>query len=141
MKRHHESGVFSWLDGLEESGDALRSFSEVVSTPPFDKLMVSDREIGECPEFIEGQNSNMSYSTYIVLCDNNKYYVGHSQNPDLRFLRHLSKDGAKFTKQNQPKKLLWHQEFDTEIEAIRREKQIKGWTRKKKENLINGTWI
>ena len=82
----------------------------------------------------------MSYFTCVVLCSNHKYYVGHSQNPELRFLRHLSKDGAKFTKQNKPLKILWKQEFSTEIEAIRREKQIKGWSRKKIENLINGVW-
>jgi len=52
----------------------------------------------------------------------------------------LSKDGAKFTKQNKPIKVLWKQEFKTKLEAIKREKQIKGWTRVKKENLINEVW-
>ena len=82
----------------------------------------------------------MSYSTYIILCDNNKYYVGHSKDPGLRLRRHKAKDGAKFTKQNKSVKILWKQEFKTELEAIKREKQIKGWSRKKKENLINGVW-
>ena len=82
----------------------------------------------------------MKYSTYIILCDNGKYYVGHSSNVGLRFERHLSKSGAKFTAQNIPVEILWKQEFDTEIEAIRREKQRKGWNRVKKENLIKGTW-
>lgn len=82
----------------------------------------------------------MKYFTYILLCSNNKYYVGHSANVGLRFVRHLQKDGAKFTAQNIPTKILWEQEFETEIEAIKREKQIKGWNRKKKENLINGIW-
>jgi len=83
----------------------------------------------------------MSYSTYIILCSNNKYYVGHSADVSLRFEHHLQKDGAKFTAQNHPTKILWKQEFEIEIEAIKREKQIKGWPRKKKENLINGVWI
>ena len=82
----------------------------------------------------------MSHSTYIILCSNNKYYVGHSKDPEQRILRHLSKDGAKFTKQNKPIKVLWKQEFKTKLEAIKREKQIKGWTRVKKENLINEVW-
>ena len=82
----------------------------------------------------------MSYSTYIILCDNNKYYVGHSKDPDSRLMRHKARDGAKFTKQNKPVKILCKQEFKTELEAIRREKQIKGWSREKKENLINGVW-
>jgi len=82
----------------------------------------------------------MPYSTYIILCSNNKYYVGHSKDPTLRFKRHLSGNGARYTKQNQPLKILWVQEFQTEIEAIKREKQIKGWSRVKKENLIKGIW-
>jgi len=36
--------------------------------------------------------------------------------------------------------MLWNQKFETEIGAIKREKQIKGWSRIKKENLINGNW-
>jgi predicted GIY-YIG superfamily endonuclease len=82
----------------------------------------------------------MKYYTYILLCKNNKYYVGHSNNTETRFIRHLNKFGAKFTKQNRPIKILWKQEFKTELEAIKREKQIKGWSRKKKENLINVIW-
>jgi len=82
----------------------------------------------------------MNYFTYIILCKNNKYYVGHSSDVGRRFDRHLHKFGAKFTSQNIPVKILWKQEFNTEIEAIRREKQIKGWSRAKKENLINGIW-
>ena len=82
----------------------------------------------------------MKYFTYIILCSNSKYYVGHTNNLKRRFYYHLKKFGAKFTTQNEPIKILWSQEFDTEIEAIKREKQIKGWTRAKKENLIKGIW-
>lgn len=80
------------------------------------------------------------YYTYIILCSNGQYYVGHTQDLDLRFARHASKIGAKFTKQNEPIKILWSQKFNTEIEAVKREKQIKGWSRKKKENLIKVVW-
>ncbi len=82
----------------------------------------------------------MKYYTYIVLCSNNKYYVGHTNNLWSRYKRHLKKSGAKFTAQNRPTQILWNQEYDSELEAIRREKQIKGWSRIKKENLIKGIW-
>ncbi len=82
----------------------------------------------------------MKYYTYILLCERNKYYVGHSKDVDERLKRHLNNTGAKFTSQNKPIKILWKQDFDTEIEAIRREMQIKGWSRAKKEMLINGVW-
>jgi predicted GIY-YIG superfamily endonuclease len=82
----------------------------------------------------------MSFYTYIILCSNNKYYVGHTNNLESRFLRHLQNSGAKFTAQNVPVKILWKQQFNTELEAIRRENQIKGWSRVKKEKLIKGIW-
>ena len=101
-------------------------------------LEAFDQEI-ENPELVEGL-IKMRYYTYILLCRNGKYYVGHTSNLKKRFNRHLSKSGAKFTAQNTPIKILWKQKYDTEIEAIHREKQIKGWNRIKKENLINGHW-
>ena len=82
----------------------------------------------------------MTFYTYIILCSNNKYYVGHTHDLQQRFSRHANKSGAKFTSQNKPDKISWSQEFDTESDAIKREKQIKGWSRTKKENLINGKW-
>jgi len=82
----------------------------------------------------------MNFYTYILICDNKRYYVGHTNNLKFRYERHLNKSGAKFTTQNIPTRILWQQEFDTEIESIKREKQIKGWSRKKKENLIKGVW-
>ena len=82
----------------------------------------------------------MKYYTYIILCENNHYYVGHTLNLASRFERHLKKYGAKFTLQNKPIKLVWSQKFDSEIESIRREIQIKGWSRIKKEKLISGDW-
>lgn len=82
----------------------------------------------------------MNYFTYIILCSNSKYYVGHTNNLEKRFDYHLKKFGAKFTAQNKPIEILWSQKFHTEIEAIKREKQIKGWSRVKKENLIKGIW-
>jgi len=82
----------------------------------------------------------MKYCTYIILCKNSKYYVGHTNNIESRFTRHKQKTGAKFTAQNKPIKILWKQKFETEIEAVKREKQLKGWSRIKKENLIKGIW-
>lgn len=82
----------------------------------------------------------MKYYTYILLCANNKYYVGHTSNLEMRFEYHSKKYGAKFTAQNKPLEIVWSQEFDLELDSIRREKQIKGWSRVKKENLIRGIW-
>lgn len=82
----------------------------------------------------------MNYFTYIIECKNNKYYVGHTNSVSQRFNRHLLKQGAKFTKQNKPIKVVWYQRFNNELDAVKREKQLKGWSRIKKENLIKGIW-
>ena len=81
------------------------------------------------------------YFTYIILTSNGRYYTGHTNNLEDRLRRHLKRFGAKFTAQNKPIKIVWSQIFETKTEAVKRERQIKGWTREKKEKLINGTWI
>jgi len=80
------------------------------------------------------------YYTYILLCSNRKYYVGHSKDVSKRIKRHLNGSGAAFTKQNKPIMILWSPYFSKEDEAIKREKQIKRWSRLKKEKLINSEW-
>ncbi len=55
---------------------------------------------------------------------------------DKRILRHNKGEGAEFTKRNRVFKLIYKEEFSTLLEARRREKQIKGWRKEKKENLI-----
>jgi predicted GIY-YIG superfamily endonuclease len=82
----------------------------------------------------------MNYFTHIILCSNGKYYVGHTNNLEERFKYHLNKIGAKYTAQNKPLKIVWSQKFDSKATAMKREKQIKGWTRVKKEKLIEGIW-
>lgn len=81
------------------------------------------------------------FFTYIIRCGNGSYYTGHSQSVLGRLKRHLQKTGARFTAQNKPKEVVWSKAFDTEFEAVRREKQIKGWSRSKKEKLISGLWV
>lgn len=52
-------------------------------------------------------------------------------------IQHLVK-GAKFTKEHGELKLVFKEEFSSRLESMRREKQLKGWTRAKKEALIVG---
>ncbi|MBI2017761.1 GIY-YIG nuclease family protein [Candidatus Daviesbacteria bacterium] len=53
-----------------------------------------------------------------------------------RILRHKSGDGAEFTKRNKTFELIYIETLPTLLGARRRETQIKGWRREKKENLI-----
>jgi len=80
----------------------------------------------------------VSWFVYILKCGNGSYYVGHTHNLDKRFVRHVSKAGARHTAQNGVVDLLYHEMFVSEIDAIHRERQIKRWSRAKKEALITG---
>lgn len=80
----------------------------------------------------------MSWFVYILKCGNGSYYVGHTHDLDLRCIRHINKTGARHTAQNGVVDLLYHDTFASEIDAIRRERQIKRWSRAKKEALITG---
>ncbi|MDP4001148.1 MAG: GIY-YIG nuclease family protein [bacterium] len=77
---------------------------------------------------------------YIIECVDGFYYTGRTWQPDQRWAQHLSGLGSSFTKRHKPKKLAYLEEYESFEEASLREKQIKGWTREKKEKLIKGQW-
>ncbi len=74
---------------------------------------------------------------YILLCDDGSYYTGSTNNLELRLKQHFAGEGANYTKKHPPVELLYYEEFDKIDEAFYREKQVQGWSRKKKEALIN----
>jgi predicted GIY-YIG superfamily endonuclease len=80
----------------------------------------------------------VNYFVYILLCANGSYYVGHSRNIEQRVTRHTLGTGSQHTAIYCPKRILYHEQFDTEVEAMRRERQIKKWSRAKKKALIEG---
>ena len=80
----------------------------------------------------------MKWFVYILACSNNSYYVGHTNDLSARFTRHQKGQGAKHTAQNRPATILYHESFPNELAAIRRERQLKHWSRAKKEALIAG---
>jgi putative endonuclease len=76
------------------------------------------------------------FSIYILRSPKNHLYVGCTNNINQRINRHKSGQGAEFTFRNKIEELIYREDFSTLLEARRREKQIKGWRREKKENLI-----
>jgi putative endonuclease len=73
---------------------------------------------------------------YILQGPKDHLYVGSTSDVKNRIARHENGDGAEFTKRNKAFVLVYSETFSTLLEARRREKQIKGWRREKKENLI-----
>ncbi len=74
---------------------------------------------------------------YILKCSDGTFYTGSTTNIELRVAQHLSGNGALYTQKRLPVELLYYEEFDRIDEAYNREQQIKGWSRKKKQALIN----
>ena len=81
------------------------------------------------------------HHVYILRCSDDSYYVGMTDNLELRFAQHQSGfDPKSYTHSRRPVELVWSQTFVTHDEAFQREHQIKGWSRAKKEALIRGDW-
>lgn len=57
----------------------------------------------------------------------------------MRLAQHQAGEGANHTKKRLPVRLIYNEEYERIDEAFYREKQVQGWSRKKKEALINGT--
>jgi len=80
----------------------------------------------------------MGLFTYILRCSDDSFYVGVTNNIDVRLQQHNSCiNPSCYTAKRVPVVLTWCKFFESNMEAIFFEKQLKGWTRKKKEALIN----
>jgi len=75
---------------------------------------------------------------YILECSDGSYYTGSTWNLDERISQHLSGAGGKYTSLHHPVKLVYSEEYDRMDAAYAREKQIQGWSRRKKKALIDG---
>ncbi|MCZ2356894.1 MAG: GIY-YIG nuclease family protein [Bacteroidia bacterium] len=75
---------------------------------------------------------------YILKCANGAYYTGSTQNLERRLEQHQAGEVANFTKKHLPVTLVYYEEYQRIDDAFYREKQVQGWSRAKKEALING---
>ena len=74
---------------------------------------------------------------YILRCSDGSYYTGCTTNLEKRIQEHNFKRYDSYTSIRLPVKLVYSQEFSDINDAIVAERKIKGWSRKKKEALIN----
>ena len=79
----------------------------------------------------------MSYFVYVLLCSDNTYYTGCTNNLEKRLKEHnTSKSGAHYTKIRRPVKLMYKEKYETLKVARKREKEIKNWSRERKKALL-----
>jgi putative endonuclease len=78
-----------------------------------------------------------NYWVYIVKCKDGKYYTGVTNDPDRRLKEHNEGINPKcYTYERRPVELTYEEHFHDINQAIAWEKQLKGWSRKKKEALF-----
>ena len=82
----------------------------------------------------------MTFWAYMLLCSDDSYYVGHTDNLEHRIGQHQLGSVKGYTATRLPVRLVWSQDFGSRIEALEAERQIKGWGRQKKKALIEGDW-
>lgn len=82
----------------------------------------------------------MSFCVYILRCSDGSYYTGHTDDLEMRLIKYREGIYDGYTSRRLPVELVFHYEFPNRDEAFARERQIKGWSRRKKEALINGDW-
>ena len=82
----------------------------------------------------------MTYVVYILRTSSNTLYIGQTNNLEKRLKEHQNKTtkSAKYIKYFSSFNLVYKEEYDSRIEAMKREWLLKKWTKAKKEALIAG---
>jgi putative endonuclease len=75
---------------------------------------------------------------YILLCGDDSYYAGIAMDVKCRVKEHNVGHGGAYTKRRRPVTLVYLESHQDYVSARRREAQLKGWRREKKEWLIHG---
>lgn len=79
----------------------------------------------------------MNHYVYVLECSDNTYYVGYTNNLEKRFETHRSGKGSKYVRGRLPFKHIYTEIYKTKEEAMRREYEIKQWSREKKIKNLN----
>lgn len=83
---------------------------------------------------------NKVFWVYILKCADGSYYTGHTDNLEKRLASHQSGDITGYTSSRLPVKLIFSQPAPSRQEALVAERKIKGWSRAKKEAMMQGDW-
>ncbi|MGG7323810.1 GIY-YIG nuclease family protein [Clostridium baratii] len=78
----------------------------------------------------------MNY-VYIIKCSDDSLYTGWTNDLEKRFKKHQEGKGAKYTKGRGPLELVYFEEYETKVQAMKREYEIKKMSREKKIKLIS----
>ena len=81
-----------------------------------------------------------AFYVYILRCADGAFYVGHTDDLGKRMAEHEEGVCCRYTRKRRPVELAYFDAFDSRAEVLEKERQLKGWSRAKKEALIRGEW-
>ena len=82
--------------------------------------------------------SSSVWYVYILRCADGSLYIGETDDIESRVAKHQRGSLSVYTASRRPVRLVYSEMHATRSEAIKRERQLKRWTRAKKEALIAG---
>jgi len=72
------------------------------------------------------------FHIYILKCSDNSLYTGYTNDLEKRLAIHQKGLGSKYVRAKLPVTLIYSESFSTKIEAMKREYEIKQWSRERK---------
>jgi putative endonuclease len=84
-------------------------------------------------------NLPTTWCTYLLICQGGSYYIGTTENLTERILNHAQGKGGARTKENHPAIFAWYEPHPNAESARQRERQLKGWSRPKKNALVRAS--
>ena len=82
----------------------------------------------------------MAFYVYMLRCADGSYYTGHTDNVEARLAAHDQGQISGYTQTRRPVRLVFVEGVASRQVAFERERQIKGWSRAKKQALIKQDW-
>ena len=73
---------------------------------------------------------------YIIKCKDGSLYTGSTNDLEKRFEKHKAGKASKYTRSHIAVRIVFFEKYGNKIVALRREREIKSWTRKKKIELL-----
>jgi putative endonuclease len=76
------------------------------------------------------------YFVYILECMDGSFYTGSTNDIEKRFKAHITGKGGKYTRSHKPQKIIYQEALASKSLALKRELEIKSWSKTKKEAII-----
>ncbi|MEK9200591.1 MAG: GIY-YIG nuclease family protein [Patescibacteria group bacterium] len=76
------------------------------------------------------------YLLYILLCSDHSLYIGITTDVERRFQNHKNGKGGAYTRSHKPLKIIYQESHPDRSSALKREFEIKSWSRQKKIEIL-----